>query len=173
MSAQEDDILVRRFKNAAEEAFDRTYEKYAVAVYSIYYRYARNEADARDISQEVFEEMRMNVGRNTWTPDRRSRLPQLLAEILVPTLAVAALLLIILWPRNGTVEFNVPVAELIEDEEIAGLVFAGIVDDEMMEDFIIIENHLVSDYEEAIDELTPEEEEELVVALSRKFMPGI
>ena len=121
---------------------------------------------------EIFDEMRRNVHPHGRLSGRRSKLPRFLAEVLVPVLGVAALLLIILWPRNGTVEFNVPVTELIEDEEIAGLIFARTVDNEMLKELIIIEGHLLPAYEEAIDELTPEEEEEFILALNRKFIPG-
>lgn len=123
-------------------------------------------------TSEVFEEIRRNVRRNVSSSDRRSGLLRILAEILVPILAAAALLLIIFWSRSGTVEFKISVSELIEDEEIAGYVFAGIVDDEMLKELIIIERHLLFDYDEAIDELTPEEEEEFIAALNRKFFPG-
>ncbi|UCD05959.1 MAG: hypothetical protein JSV98_01625 [candidate division WOR-3 bacterium] len=124
------------------------------------------------LSAETFEEMRRNVRPDSWVSGRKSRLPRFLAEVLVPVLGVAALLLIILWPRNGTVEFNVPVDELIKDEEIAGLVFAHTVDNEMLKELIIIEGYLLPAYEEAIDELTPEEEEEFILALNRKFLSG-
>lgn len=63
MSAQEDEILVRRFKGGEEEAFDRIFEKYNVPVYSICHRYTRNEADARDISQEVFIRIYRNLNK--------------------------------------------------------------------------------------------------------------
>lgn len=123
-------------------------------------------------SSEVFAELKRSVRRNVLSSARRSRLPRFLAESLVPILAAAALLLIILWPHNGTVDFNVSVSELIEDEEIAGHVFAGTVDDAMLKELIVIEGQLLPDYEEAIDELTPEEEEEFVAALNRKFLSG-
>ncbi len=54
MCDKEDAILVRSFKDGNEGAFDRLFEKYRVPVYSICYRYTRNEADARDLCQEVF-----------------------------------------------------------------------------------------------------------------------
>ncbi|MDH4210077.1 MAG: hypothetical protein OEV79_01330 [candidate division WOR-3 bacterium] len=121
---------------------------------------------------EVFEGMKTNVRHTVWLSRPRSRLPRLLPEILIPVLAAAALLLIILWPRNGTVEFNIPVAELIEDEDIAGLVVAGTVDRQMVKELTLIEDHLLPDYEEAIDELTREEEEALIIALHRKYRSG-
>jgi RNA polymerase sigma-70 factor (ECF subfamily) len=63
VSAQEDDILVRRFKRGEEDAFDRIFEKYTVPVYSLCYRYTRNEADARDISQEIFIRIYRNLDK--------------------------------------------------------------------------------------------------------------
>jgi RNA polymerase sigma-70 factor (ECF subfamily) len=50
----EDIILVRKFKNREEGAFDKIFEKYKVPLYSICYRYTRNDADAHDLCQEVF-----------------------------------------------------------------------------------------------------------------------
>ncbi|UCD05960.1 MAG: sigma-70 family RNA polymerase sigma factor [candidate division WOR-3 bacterium] len=55
--------MVRRFKRGEEEAFDRIFEKYKVPVYSLCYRYTRNEADARDISQEVFIRIYRNLNK--------------------------------------------------------------------------------------------------------------
>ncbi len=121
---------------------------------------------------EIFEGVNKNLYHTVGMSGRRSRLSRLLPEILIPVLAAVALLLIVLWPRNGTVEFNIPVAELIEDEDVASLVVAGTVDRQIVEEFILLEDHLLPHYDEAIDELTPEEEEELIIALQRKYRPG-
>jgi hypothetical protein len=121
---------------------------------------------------EVSVGMKRNVRRALRPSGTISSLPRLLPEILIPVLAAAALLMIILWPRNGTVEFSIPVAELIEDEDIAGFVLAGTVDEQIMRELVLIEDHLLPGYEEAIDELTREEEDELIIALQREYRAG-
>lgn len=60
-SNEEDIILVRRFKNGDEKAFDRLFEKYQVPLYSICYRFTRNAADARDITQDIFIKVYNNL----------------------------------------------------------------------------------------------------------------
>jgi RNA polymerase sigma-70 factor (ECF subfamily) len=62
MKGDEEDIaLVRRFKNGDEKAFDRLFEKYQVPLYSICYRFSRNEADARDLTQDIFIKVYANL----------------------------------------------------------------------------------------------------------------
>jgi RNA polymerase sigma-70 factor (ECF subfamily) len=61
VNGQEDEVLVRSFKQGDEKAFDRIFEKYHMPVYSICYRYTRNEADACDLTQEVFIRVYRNL----------------------------------------------------------------------------------------------------------------
>lgn len=63
MSGDEDLLLVRAFKEGDERAFDQIFEKYRVPIYSICYRYTRNDADARDLSQEVFIKVFHNLNK--------------------------------------------------------------------------------------------------------------
>ena len=63
MNGHEDEVLVKAFKEGDETAFDRLFEKYHISVYSICYRYTRNEADARDLTQEVFIKIYRNLGK--------------------------------------------------------------------------------------------------------------
>ena len=58
---EEDIVLVRRFKNGNEKAFDRLFEKYQIPLYSICYRYTRNGADARDLTQDIFIKIYNNL----------------------------------------------------------------------------------------------------------------
>jgi RNA polymerase sigma-70 factor (ECF subfamily) len=58
---EEDIVLVRRFKDGDEKAFDRLFEKYQVPLYSICYRFSRNEADARDLTQDIFIKVYTNL----------------------------------------------------------------------------------------------------------------
>ena len=63
MYGKEDEDLVKAFRDGDETAFDKLFEKYRVSVYSICYRYTRNEADARDLTQEVFIKIYRNLGK--------------------------------------------------------------------------------------------------------------
>jgi len=61
MNGDEDILLVREFKNGNEKAFDRIFEKYRVSLYSICYRFTRNDADARELTQDVFKKIYHNL----------------------------------------------------------------------------------------------------------------
>ncbi len=57
-----DDIsLVKRYKNGDEDAFDLLFEKYQQPIYSICYRFVRNEDDARELTQDVFIKIYRNL----------------------------------------------------------------------------------------------------------------
>ena len=81
MSGNEDAHLVKRFKKGDETAFDQIFEKYRVPIYSICYRYTKNDADARDLSQEVF----IKVYRNLKNFKERSKLFTWVYRITVNT----------------------------------------------------------------------------------------
>jgi len=59
--SDEDIILVKEFKNGDEKAFDQLYEKYRVPLYSLCYRFTRNEADACDLTQDIFIKVYRNL----------------------------------------------------------------------------------------------------------------
>jgi RNA polymerase sigma-70 factor (ECF subfamily) len=61
MKGDEDISYVKRFKNGDEKAFDELFEKYQGSLYSICYRFSRNDADARDLTQEVFIKIYNNL----------------------------------------------------------------------------------------------------------------
>ena len=63
MHDQEDRNWVAAFKSGNEKAFDQIYDKYHLVVYGICYRYARNEADALDLTQDVFLKVYKNLGK--------------------------------------------------------------------------------------------------------------
>ncbi len=54
MNSDEDTILVKEFKNGNERVFDSLFEKYQISLYSICYRFTRNESDARELTQDIF-----------------------------------------------------------------------------------------------------------------------
>jgi RNA polymerase sigma-70 factor (ECF subfamily) len=63
MKGDDDAIYVRKFKTGDEKAFDKLFEKYQLSVYSICYRYSRNEADARELTQDTFIKVYNNLNK--------------------------------------------------------------------------------------------------------------
>ncbi|OPX18265.1 hypothetical protein BXT86_02090 [candidate division WOR-3 bacterium 4484_100] len=61
MNGNEDIQLVQDFKSGDEKAFDRLFEKYQGSVYSLCYRYTRNESDAKEVCQDVFIKVYNNL----------------------------------------------------------------------------------------------------------------
>ena len=84
----------------------------------------------------------------------------------------AALLLITLKPRDPTVEISIPVANLIEDEAIANIAVAGLVNSSLVEEMARMEEFLSFDNDEAIAEMSREERKTLVNFLNRKYTTG-
>ena len=81
MNSDEDTNLVKKFKHGDEKAFDRLFEKYQISIYSICYRFTRNEADAREITQDVF----IKVYRNLTKFNEKSKFFTWLYRIAVNT----------------------------------------------------------------------------------------
>ncbi|MGB3478900.1 MAG: RNA polymerase sigma factor [bacterium] len=63
MKGDEDAIYVKSFKDGDEKAFDYLYEKYQISIHAICYRYTRNEADARELTQDVFIKVYNNLNK--------------------------------------------------------------------------------------------------------------
>ena len=61
MKGDDDIILVRNVKQGDEDSFNRLFDKYRMPVYSICYRFIRNDADAREIVQDVFIKIYRNI----------------------------------------------------------------------------------------------------------------
>lgn len=61
LNGNDDLSLVRRYKNGDEKAFDSLFEIYEHSVYSICYRYVRNDADARELTLDVFIKIYRNL----------------------------------------------------------------------------------------------------------------
>ncbi|MEO0142876.1 MAG: sigma-70 family RNA polymerase sigma factor [candidate division WOR-3 bacterium] len=60
---EDDAALVKRFKNGDTGAFDLLFKKYQQALYSICYRYTRNEDDARELTQDIFIKIYHNLNK--------------------------------------------------------------------------------------------------------------
>ena len=62
MNGEDDDILdVRNLKSGSEAAFDRLFDRYKISLYKICYRYARNDADALELTQDIFIKVYRNI----------------------------------------------------------------------------------------------------------------
>ena len=118
-------------------------------------------------SVEFFERVKL-TSRQRVTQRRRVTFDRL-ARILVPALAVAAILLVVFGRLDDTVEINIPVTNLIEDQEIADIVFAGIVNEEVFNEIIGMEDYLAFDNDDEIEDMTIEERKELVDALYQRY----
>ncbi len=57
----DDSLLIKRYKEGDEDAFDSLFEKYHQPIYSICYRFVRNEEDAKEITQDVFLRIYRNL----------------------------------------------------------------------------------------------------------------
>lgn len=81
MNDDEDILLVRAFKDGNTRVFDRLFEKYQVSLYSICYRFTRNDSDARELTQDIF----IKVYQNLKKFNERSRFFTWLYRIAVNT----------------------------------------------------------------------------------------
>lgn len=81
MNGDEDTIFVKTFKFGDERAFDHLFEKYNRSLYSICYRFTRNDADARELTQDIF----IKVYRNLKNFNEKSKFFTWLYRIAVNT----------------------------------------------------------------------------------------
>jgi RNA polymerase sigma factor (sigma-70 family) len=81
MNGDDDALLVKEFKAGKATAFDIIFDKYRLSVYSICWRYARNDEDARELTQDVF----LKVYRNLDKFNEKSKLFTWLYRIVVNT----------------------------------------------------------------------------------------
>jgi RNA polymerase sigma-70 factor (ECF subfamily) len=63
VNGDDDARLVFNLKQGDEKAFDQLFDKYRTPVYSICFRYARNNEDARELAQDVFIKVYRNIRR--------------------------------------------------------------------------------------------------------------
>ncbi len=120
--------------------------------------------------QEFFDHVRSTAKQGV--TDRRKLSLKQIAKILVPSLAAAAILILILRPSNNAVEWSVPVSSLIEDEDVAYVAMQGIVTEELVKDLILLEDQLPFDPEEEIEGLTVDEKKRLIDVLNQKYAIG-
>lgn len=120
--------------------------------------------------QSSFDRIRAAAKRQA--PRHEYETLKILSRIFVPALALAAILVITLRPTKPTVEMSIPVANLLEDDEIAGFVINGIVDKPLVQEIASMEEYLSFDCDEAIEEMTREEKRLLVNSLNKKYAIG-
>ena len=120
--------------------------------------------------EEMFEQMKSAARKQVVYP--KPRLMRQLVMVSLPIFAVAVMLLIILRGRGETVEMSIPVANLLEDEEIAEIAIAGIVSTDILDEIEKYEEQLIFDTEEAIDEMSEAQKSELVDILCRQYVIG-
>lgn len=121
-------------------------------------------------ARESFEAMK--IAARQQVPHFRPFTVKNLARVLVPVFAAAVIFLIMLRPKNDKIEISIPVADLIEDGEIASMALAGILDRDTFEGILAMEDHVLPDTEEAIDEMTSSEKNEFIISLNRKYPLG-
>jgi hypothetical protein len=121
--------------------------------------------------EATFERIKLAARMQVAYP--RRRFFRQLLKVSLPVFALTAMLLIFLRPRVETVEMSIPVANLLEDEEIAEFAIAGIVSTDILHEIDDLEEQFFIDTEEAIGEMSKEEKNELVRSLYRKYAIGI
>ena len=128
-----------------------------------------NKDEVKLPAPEFFESLKMKVRRKIIIP-RRSYVPRII-KIMVPAFA-AAVLLLILYRPNQYMEITVPVSNLLEDREVAVYALNKLVNEDLVNELTVIEEHLPSELDESLDELTAKEKIQLIKDLSRKFKIG-
>lgn len=120
--------------------------------------------------QEYFETIKAVVGKQ-WLRPKRLSLKGIL-KILIPTFAAAAIIMVVLKPPSKTIEYSIPVDNLIQDEEIAEVAIDGIIDEEIAKEILAMEDYLLVDTDEAIEEFTADEKKEFVNSLHDRYRIG-
>ncbi len=110
MNDDEDILLVRAFKDGNTSVFDRLFEKYQVSLYSICFRFTRNDSDARELTQDIF----IKVYRNLKKFNERSRFFTWLYRI-----AVNACLSFKRKQKNEELYYNRPLQTQPMDERVS------------------------------------------------------
>jgi hypothetical protein len=121
--------------------------------------------------EATFERIKLAARMHVAYP--RRRFFRQLLKVSLPVFALTAMFLILLRPRVETVEMSIPVANLLEDDEIAEFAIAGIVSTDILHEIDDLEEQFFIDTEEAIGEMSKEEKNELVRSLYRKYAIGI
>jgi hypothetical protein len=120
--------------------------------------------------QEYFETIKAAVSKQGLRPKRLSLKGVL--KVLIPTFAAAAILMVVLKPPSKTIDYSIPVDNLIQDEEIAEVAIEGIIDKELAREILAMEDYLLVDTDEVIEEFTADEKKEFVNSLYDRYRIG-
>jgi len=89
-------------------------------------------------------------------------------RVLVPIFAVAIILLFLQEPQKTT-EVIIPVANLLDDQEVASYALSRVIDDNLISELSIVEDYFPMELDEIIDELNEAEIKELIRILNEKY----
>ncbi len=118
----------------------------------------------------TFESMKQIARQQVSQP--RRRLLWRVVQVFVPAFAVAVALFMIFRGRGDTVEMSIPVANLLEDADIAGIAVSGIISQDILDEIGELERGMMQDTDEMIDEMSDNEKKELVNILHQKYAVG-
>jgi len=118
---------------------------------------------------QFFDDVKVTVRQKDITPQR---LPiWKITRVLVPV-AITAAIALLLYRPSKTTEISVPVADLLEDRNIASLALSRIVDDALVNELTEVEDQFMYDIDEILDEFTDEQKEQFIKVLYAKYGMG-
>lgn len=122
----------------------------------------------------VFDGIRRRSRQHAWSPSRSRRLGiSRIIRILLPAGITVLLAIMIFWPRNGTVELSVSSSDLLQDEDIADMTLPGVVNEELISDFVVVERYLPSTIDDMLSEFTDSERDEFIRRLYLEYGESI
>lgn len=122
-----------------------------------------------ELDDGYWEEVRQRV-RQQYIPLRPQRSwIRKLVPVAVPVIAACIALVVFIKRSPQTIEMTmtVPVAELLEDEDIAAITLQHMVFDDLIEDFEVIEESLPLDFDETLSEMTSQEKQLFIKMLAQ------
>jgi anti-sigma factor RsiW len=119
--------------------------------------------------EQFFDDLKVRVRQKDITPQRSPAWK--IARVLVPV-AVTAAIVLLLYRPSQTTEISVPVADLLEDRNIAQYALSRIVDDALVDELTEIEDQFLFDIDEVLDEFTDKQKEQFIKILYEKYGMG-
>jgi predicted anti-sigma-YlaC factor YlaD len=118
---------------------------------------------------QFFDDLKVTVRQKDSTPQRSSVWK--ITRVLIPV-AVTAAIVLLLYQPSQTTEISVPVADLLEDRDIASYALSQIVDDALVNELTGIEDQFMYDIDEILDELSAEQKAQFIKVLYEKYGLG-
>lgn len=116
--------------------------------------------------REFFEQLKENI-RKKEIPLRKSIWKTF--GILAPAFGLIIFLILSNIKREEFVEVSIPTALLLQDENFNNLLLDRILNDELMDQFRIIEEYIQADAEQALMEMTLDERDEFINLIMSKY----